>query len=191
MGCMAHARRGFVEAAKLAPLDPVPREIIERFGQLYAVEQEAREQRLDPVQRLALRQGRSVAVMAALKARLVEVRAQIAPGGKLARACDYALGQWSRLEEYLRDGLIEIDHNWCEGGMRPLVLGRKNWLHIGSPEAGAKVAAIASMVETCRRLEINLRAYLRDVLPRLGDWPINRVAELTATAWKAAQSKKA
>lgn len=189
VGCMAHARRGFVEAAKLAPLDPVPREIIERFGQLYAVEQEAREQRLDPVQRLAFRQAQSVAMMAALKARLVEVRAQIAPGCKLARACDYALGQWSRLEEYLRDGLIEIDNNWCEGGMRPLVLGRKNWLHIGSPEAGPKVAAIASIVETCRRLEINLRAYLRDVLPRLGDWPINRVAELTPTAWKAAQSK--
>lgn len=191
VGCMAHARRGFVEAAKLAPLDPVPREIIERFGQLYAVEQEAREQRLDPVQRLALRQGRSVAMMAALKARLVEVRGQIAPGGKLARACDYALGQWSRLEEYLCDGVIEIDNNWCEGGMRPLALGRKNWLHIGSPEAGPKVAAIASIVETCRRLEINLRAYLRDVLPRLGDWPINRVAELTPTAWKAALSKKA
>jgi len=75
--------------------------------------------------------------------------------------------------------------------MRPLVLGRKNWLHIGSPEAGPKVAAIASIVETCRRMDINLRAYLRDVLPQLGDWPMKRVAELTPTAWKAAHSKKA
>ncbi len=74
--------------------------------------------------------------------------------------------------------------------MRPLALGRKNWLHLGSPEAGPKVAAIASIVETCRRLEINLRAYLKSVLPKLGDWPANRVAELTPTAWKAAQSKK-
>jgi hypothetical protein len=73
--------------------------------------------------------------------------------------------------------------------MRPLALGRKNWLHIGSEQAGPKVAAIASIVETCRRLEINLRHYLRDVLPRLGDWPITRVAELTPTAWKAAQAK--
>jgi len=191
VGCMAHARRGFVEAAKLAPLDPLPKEIVERIGQLYAVEKEAREKRLGPEERLALRRARSQPVMRALKARLVEIRQQIAPGGKLARACDYALGQWSRLEQYLRDGVIEIDNNWCEGAIRPLALGRKNWLHIGSPEAGAKVAAIASIVETCRRLDINLRAYLRDVLPRLGDWPINRVAELTPTAWKAAQTKKA
>ncbi len=73
--------------------------------------------------------------------------------------------------------------------MRPVALGRKNWLHIGSPEAGPKVAAIASIVETCRRLDVNLRTYLMDVLPRLGDWPTTRVAELTPAAWKAAHPK--
>ena len=72
--------------------------------------------------------------------------------------------------------------------MRPWALGRKNWLHVGSPEAGPKVAAIGSIVETCRRLDINLRAYLRAVLPRLGQWPVNRVGELTPTVWKAAQA---
>jgi transposase len=190
VGCMAHTRRGFVDMAKLAPLNPVPREVLGRFAQLYAVEQEAREGALSAEARLALRQAKSVPVMAALKTRLVEIRQQITPGGKLAQACDYALGQWSRLEEYLRDGRIEIDNNWCEGGMRPWALGRKNWLHVGSPEAGPKIAAIASMVETCRRLGINLRHYLRDVLPKLGEWPSNRVAELTPTAWKSAQAKK-
>jgi transposase len=190
VGCMAHARRGFVDVTKLAPLDPVPREILERFAQLYAVEKAAREGALTADARLALRQAKSVPVMSVLKARLVEIRQQITPGGKLAQACDYALGQWSRLEEYLKDGRIEIDNNWCEGGMRPWALGRKNWLHIGSPEAGPKIAAIASIVETCRRLDINLRDYLRDVLPKLGQWPISRVGELTPTAWKAAQPKK-
>jgi transposase len=190
VGCMAHARRGFVDAAKVAPLNPLPAELIERFAQLYAVEKEAREGGLGPEARLALRQAKSVPVMAALKTRLVEIRQPIPPDGKLAQACDYALGQWSRLEEYLKDGRIEIDNNWCEGAMRPWALGRKNWLHIGSPEAGPKVAAIGSIVETCRRLDINLRAYLGDVLPKLGQWPINRVAELTPTAWKAAQAKK-
>jgi transposase len=73
--------------------------------------------------------------------------------------------------------------------MRGVALGRKNWLHLGSPQAGPKVAAIASIVETCRRLGINVRLYLRDVLPRLGDWPITRIAELTPSAWKAAQQK--
>lgn len=71
------------------------------------------------------------------------------------------------------------------------MLGRKNWLHIGSEQAGPKIAAIASIVETCRRLEVNLRQYLNDVLPKLGQWPINRVAELTPTAWKKAQQKPA
>jgi transposase len=190
VGCMAHARRGFVDMAKLAPLNPVPREVLERFAALYAVEKEAREAGLSVAARLALRQAKSVPLMAALKTRLVEIRQQLPPGGKLSQACDYALGQWSRLEEYLSDGRIEIDNNWCEGAMRPWAVGRKNWLHIGSPETGPKVAAIASIVETCRRLDINLRDYLRDVLPKLGEWPISRVGELTPTAWKAAQTKK-
>jgi transposase len=189
VGCLAHARREFVDFAKLAPLDPLPREILRRFAELYAVEKEAREANLGAEPRLALRQARSVPVMNALKSRLLEIRQQISPGGKLAQACDYALGQWSRLEEYLRDGRIEIDNNWCEGAIRPLALGRKNWLHVGSPEAGPKIAAIASIVETCRRLDINLRDYLRDVLPQIGEWPANRVAELTPTAWKAARAK--
>ena len=190
VGCGAHIRRGFVDAAKVSPLDPVAPEIIARFGQLYAVEKEAREGRLSPQARLALRQMKSVPIMTALKTRLVEIRQQIPPGGQLAQACDYALGQWSRWEEYLRHGEVEIDNNWCEGAIRPLALGRKNWLHVGSPEAGPKIAAIASIVETCRRLDINLRAYLRDVLPKLGEWPISRVGELTPTVWKAAQAKK-
>jgi transposase len=190
VGCAAHIRRGFVDAAKVKPLDPVPPEIIARFGELYAVEKEAREGQFSPEARLALRQAKSVPVMAALKKRLIEIRQQIDPGSKLAQACDYALKQWSRLEEYLREGQIEIDNNWCEGAIRPLALGRKNWLHVGSAEAGPKIAAIASIVETCRRLDINLRDYLKDVLPRLGDWPASGVGELTPTAWKAARAKQ-
>lgn len=190
VACAAHVRRGFVDAAKVAPLDPVPPEILARFAELYAVEKEAREAGLSPEARRTLRQAKSGPIVAALKTRLTQIRQQIAPGSRLAQACDYALGQWSRLEEYLSDGQLECDNNWCEGSIRPLALGRKNWLHVGSPEAGPKIAAIASIVETCRRLEINLRDYLLDSLPKLGQWPINRVGELTPTAWKAAQAKK-
>ena len=187
LGCMAHVRRGFVEAAKLAPDDPLPREMVETIGQLYAVEKTAREANLDDAGRLALRQSQSVPIMTRLKLRWTEIRQKLPPGGALAKACAYALGQWNRLEPIFTDGMVEIDNNWCEGAMRPLVLGRRNWLHIGRPEAGPKVAAIASIVETCRRLHINLRNYLTAVLPKLGDWPANQVAELTPTAWKAAQ----
>ena len=69
--------------------------------------------------------------------------------------------------------------------MRPLALGRRNWLHIGSPEAGRKIAAILSVMETCKRLQINLRKYLSDVLPKLPSWPINDVAALSPLNWKS------
>lgn len=187
VGCMAHARRGFIDASKLAPNNPLPTEIIDRIGELYAVEEEARRAAVGPAERLALRQQKSTPVMAALKARVVEIRQGMAPGTRLVQACDYILGQWTRLEEYLKDGVLEIDNNWCEGGMRPVALGRKNWLHIGSEEAGPKVAAIASIVETCRRLGIPLRRYLKDVLPTLNGSPDCRVGELTPSSWKAAQ----
>jgi hypothetical protein len=80
VGCGAHIRRGFVDAAKVSPLDPMAPEILARFGQLYAVEKEAREERLGPEARLALRQAKSVPIMAALKTRLMDVRQQIQPG---------------------------------------------------------------------------------------------------------------
>jgi hypothetical protein len=188
-GCLTHLRRGFVEALKLAPENPLPAEIIERLKPLYAVEQTAREQGLDAAARKALRQEKSTPLMLSLHTRIQEIRQQIAPGSRLAQACDYALRQWQRVSIYLEHGEVEVDTNWCEGGMRPVALGRKNWLHIGSPQAGPKVAAIASIVETCRRLDIHLRDYLNDVLPKLGDWPITRVAELTPTAWKTAHQK--
>ena len=92
------------------------------------------------------------------------------------------------MEEYLKDGQVLIDNNWCEGAMRPVALGRRNWLHVGDPSAGPKIAAIISIVETCRRLDIKLRHYLNDILPKLGEWPITRVAELTPSAWKTARS---
>ena len=79
-------------------------------------------------------------------------------------------------------------NNWCENAIRPFAVGRKNWLHIGSEIAGPRVAAITSIFETCRRLGINIRDYLNDVLPRLPNWPINRVAELTPMVWAAARN---
>ena len=135
VACMAHIRRGFVEASKLAPQNPLPVEILGCIGQLYRVEDQARQAGMGPDQRLLLRQEQSAPILAALKTRLMEIRQQIAPGGKLAQACDYALNQWSRLEEYLKDGRVEIDNNWCNAArgisrvMPPPVLCRvaKRW----------------------------------------------------------------
>ncbi len=184
--CWSHARRGFHKAHQLAPEDPLPLEIIEQIRGLYQVEEQARLQGLSPQARLAARQERSRPLVDALKARILAVAQQATPASQLGKACKYALGQWPRLEVYLKDGRLEIDNNWCENGMRKVALGRRNWLHIGSEQAGPKVATIASIVETCARGGVNVRQYLSQVLPKLPTWPINKVAQLTPLAWKLA-----
>lgn len=187
-GCMAHMRRGFVDALKLAPEDPDASAIIEQIGALYAVEKRAREQRYTHERRREARQSESRPVMEKLKKEIIKLRDRALPQSALGKACDYALSQWERLVVYLDYGFVEIDNNLCENSIRPLAVGRKNWLHIGSEEAGPRVAAILSLFETCRRLEINTRAYLLDVLPRVPSWPANRIHELTPMAWKVAKA---
>jgi transposase len=183
--CLAHVRREFHRAHLLQKLDARPLEILDGIGQLYGVEAQARASGLDAAQRLALRQQRSRGIFDQLRQRILELRAQpdVLPASQLGKACTYALGLWKRLEVFLSHGQVEIDSNWCENAIRPLAVGRKNWLHIGSEQAGPLVAALVSIFETCRRYAINPRDYLLDVLPRIADWPVSRVAELTPMAW--------
>lgn len=184
LGCLSHVRRKFVEAHKLAPQDPLPREIVDLLGEVYAVEAEAREAGATTEQRHQLRQARSKALMERLHARIEATQRTALPKSMLGRACKYALGQWKRVLVYLEDGRLEIDNNWAENAIRPVVLGRKNFLHIGSEWMGPNLAAIWTIYGTCQRLGKNPRAYLRSVLPRLGDWPISRVAELSPLVWQ-------
>ena len=103
----------------------------------------------------------------------------------LAKACNYTLTLWSRLTRFLEYPVPELSNNLAENAIRPVALGRKNRIHVGSKEAGSRVATIISVVETCRRLKIPVRDYLGSVLPELADFPISRIAELTPTAWAA------
>jgi transposase len=188
MGCMTHARRGFVDALKINPKESHATEIVEVIGALYAVEAHAREKGMSAAQRLALRQQKSVPLLDELKSKIVAARRQALPQSALGKACNYALGQWKRLIVYAGNGEVEVCNNLCENSMRGPVLGRKNWLHFGSEDAGPRIAAIMSVMETCRRLGINEREYLNDVLPKIPAWPANRVAELTPMAWQAARA---
>ena len=90
---------------------------------------------------------------------------------------------WTRLSRFLEHPELELSNNLAENSMRPVALGRRNWIHIGSEQAGPRVAAIISVVETCRRLKIPIRDYLGSILPGLANFPINRIAELTPSAW--------
>jgi len=108
---------------------------------------------------------------------------QALPSSALAKGCNYTLTLWSRLSRFLDYPQLELSNNLAENAIRPVALGRKNWIHIGSKEAGPRVAAIVSIVETCRRLNIPIRDYLISILPGLADRPISQTAELTPAAW--------
>ena len=94
-----------------------------------------------------------------------------------------ALSRWGQLRRFLDYGQLELSNNLAENAICPVPVGRKDWLHVGSERAGPLVAAIISIVETCRRLKILVRDYLGSVLPGLADFPISRIAELTPTTW--------
>jgi transposase len=190
--CWAHVRRKFHDAWKLDQKEKRVVAILEKIGALYDVEREAQETHLDAAQREVMRKETSQPILVDLKAMILKARAETLPKSTLGKACDYALTLWEKLERYAGAGKghVEIDNNWAENAMRPIALGRKNWLHIGSEEAGPKIAAIMSVIETCKRLKINVREYLEDVLPRIANWPNQRIAELTPMAWQAGQSKR-
>ena len=109
-------------------------------------------------------------------------RSAALPGGSLAKACNYTLTLWQKLARFLEYPELELSNNLAENSMRPVALGRRNWIHVGSAQAGPKIAAILSVVESCRRLKLPVRDYLAAVLPGLADCPIQRLPELTPAA---------
>ena len=183
--CWAHARRKFFEAVKLHPKDQTSIRVVAQMDELFAMDAQAREQNLTQAERQLQRLEKAKPLLEQLKRKLEAARAEALPKSALAKACNYALTLWPRLTRFLEHPQLELSNNWVENSMRPVTLGRKNWIHIGSQEAGPRVAAILSLVETCRRLKIPVRDYLASILPGLGNFPINRVNELTPSVWGA------
>jgi transposase len=106
----------------------------------------------------------------------------------LSKACQYALTLWKKLTRFLEYPELELGNNLAENSMLPVALGRKNWIHIGSPQAGPGVAAILSIMESCRRMRISVRAYLAAALPGLADRPLRCLPDLTPVVWIARHS---
>ena len=183
--CWAHARRKFFDAVKLNPKDQTSIQIVAQMNELFAIDAQARQEGLSQIDRHLLRLEKSKPLLEQIKAGIQAARANALPKSALAKACDYTLTLWSQLSRFLEYPELELSNNLAENSMRPVALGRKNWVHLGSKEAGPRVAAIVSIVETCRRLNLPIRDYLGSVLPGLADFPFNRVAELTPSAWAA------
>jgi hypothetical protein len=182
-GCWSHARRKFFEAAQLNPSDAVATRIVAQIDELFWIDALAREQNLDHAARHQLRLERAKPLVEIIHVDVEATRDASLPSSALGKAANYTLSLWRKLTRFLEYPELELSNNLAENSMRPVALGRKNWIHVGSQQAGPKVAAILSIVETCRRLKIPIRKYLAAVLPGLADISIQRLAELTPTAW--------
>ena len=183
--CWAHARRKFFEAAQLNPSDAAATRIVRLIDDLFGIDAQAREQNLDHTERQALRLERAKPLVEIIRGEVEAARDASLPSSALGKAANYTLSLWRKLTRFLEYPELELSNNLAENSMRPVALGRKNWIHVGSPQAGPKVAAILTIVETCRRMKIPIREYLASVLPGLADISIRRLAELTPSAWAA------
>ena len=186
--CWAHARRQFFEAVRLNPRDPVATPIVARMDELFAIDAEARRRVIGLTGRQALRQERAKPLLEDIRSKIEAAQSMALPASALSKACQYALTLWRKLTRFLEYPELELSNNLAENSMRPVALGRKNWIHIGSPQAGPKVAAILSVVESCRRLKLPVRDYLATVLPGFADLPIHHLQDLTPAAWVAQHS---
>lgn len=183
--CWAHARRRFFEATKLNPQDVVATRIVALMNQLFAIDAQARADNLDHARRHALRQQHAPPLLDEIRTHILAASQSTLPQSATGRACSYALALWQKLTRFLDYPELELSNNLAENSMRPVAVGRKNWIHLGSEPAGPRVAAILSIVESCRRLKIPVRDYLAAVLPGLNNLSIQRIAELTPGTWAA------
>ena len=187
VGCWAHARRKFVDAVKVNPKDGAAIQMVTRMDALFLVDRHARQQQLNPEGRAALRREHAQTWVDEIHSECRKLRSQVLPKSALGEAVNYTLNMWAKLRRCFDHAEVELSNNIAENSMRPVALGRKNWLHVGSVKSGPKVAAILSMVESCRRLSLPVKDYLLAVLPGLSHRRLSEVTQLTPLRWSAAQ----
>lgn len=183
--CWAHVRRKFFDI-HVANGSPIANEALDRIGALYGIEADIRGK--PPDERRRYRGEQAIPLLMGLKAWLDATLPKLSGKSELAAAMRYGLNRWNSLIHYANDGHIEIDNNAAERSIRGIALGRKNYLFAGSDAGGERAAAIYSLIETAKLNGLDPEAYLRDVLTRIADHKINRVAELLPWNWGAAKA---
>ena len=184
-GCWAHARRKFVDAVKVNHDDGEAAKMVIRMDALFLVDRVARERGMVGEARLAERRQHAASWVEEIRETCLELAPKTLPKSALGQAVTYTLNQWPKLRRSFDRGEVELSNNLAENSMRPVAVGRKNWLHVGSVKAGPKVAAILSIVESCRRLGVPPVDYLTDVLPGLDRRSRSAIAHLTPVRWFA------
>lgn len=185
VGCWAHARRKFVDAVKVNKLDAQAMNMVTRMDALFLVDRDAREQKLTAGERLAWRREHALEWVDEIHEQCRALSKSTLPKSTLGQAVSYTLNMWPKLRRCFDYGEVELSNNLAENSMRPVTLGRKNWLHVGSAQAGPKVAAILSVIESCRRLRVPPKDYLLDVLPGMSRRTKSEYTQLTPARWLA------
>lgn len=184
-GCWAHARRKFVDTQTLLPAVTGP--ALEFIGQLFAIERAA--EGLCPQDHLALRQQKSVPVLAALRERLGTWKDSLLPKHPVAGAVGYVLNQWGPLTAFTEDPAIRLDNNLAEQQMKRIAMGRKAFLFVGNERGGQTAAILSSLTSTCQRHSIDPERYLTQVLANLPSTPLSQLDQWLPDVWKKRQTQ--
>ncbi|MDF7827006.1 IS66 family transposase [Pontiellaceae bacterium B12227] len=179
--CWAHARRKFAEV----PGNPTAEDIVKRIAKLYRVERKLRNN--PELDRAVYRGEHSAPVLEGIKSILETERFRQLPQSNFGKAINYTLERWDALNLYLEHGRLEIDNNLVENAIRPTAIGKKNFLFFGSPDSGQTSAVIYSLIETCRKLDINPADYLREVLTALPTMNQSEASSWTPSRWKSSR----
>ena len=187
VGCWAHARRKFVDAVKVNRQDAAAVAMVTRMDALFLIDRDARQRALSGAERLAQRREYAEEWLSQIRESCLALSRETLPQSALGQAVAYTLNMWAKLRRCFDYAEVELSNNLAENSMRPVALGRKNWLHVGSAQAGPKVAAILSVTESCRRLNVPVKDYLAAVLPGLNRRTLSEVAHLAPARWSAAR----
>ena len=183
VGCLAHARRKFFDL-HAANQSQIAEFVLQQFAKVYDIEREVKE--LGPEQRQTVRQQQTRPILDALHEWMTLQRRQVPDGSATAKALDYSLRRWEALTRFMDDGQLPVDNNWIENQIRPIAIGRNNWLFAGSLRAGQRAAAVMSLIQSARMNGQDPHAYLKDVLTRLPTHKASRIEELLPHRWQPA-----
>jgi transposase len=189
VGCWGHTRRKFVDVVALDP-NSVAQELLKMVQSLYLIERHMKQAGYSADQKKWLRRKRSKPVLKEIRRWLKTQQPRAAPKGTLGQAIGYALNHWRALTTFLGDGRLELDNNRSERAIKPIVIGRKNFLFMGGPNGGKAAAIMFSLMESCRQNDVDPYYYLEDVLQRLPTHPNKRIYELLPHHWQPVQTER-
>lgn len=182
LSCMAHARRYFEKA--LQNDKEKASHAMSLIQELYKIERQAKEQQISFEERKKLRQDKALSILNALKSWAIKTYPEVLPKSSIGKALEYYLKREEKLRIYTQDGRLEIDNNLVENSIRPLALGRKNYLFAGSHKGAERAAMIYSFLGSCQKLEINPGEWLSDTLEKIAQHPVNKLEQFLPSNWE-------